>query len=75
MAMYGIAILPLIDLVKSEQTLQKWYADDGNAVGRLEALFDVHEKLEEHGPAFGYNITKCHVIAKPSCIDKARTMF
>ena len=31
MAMHGIAILPLIKRVMSDNVTQKWYADDGNA--------------------------------------------
>ena len=75
MAMYGIALLPLMDMIKNETVTQKWYADDGNPVGSLQALNELHEKLQRHGPAFGYNITKCHVIAKPTSIDNARNVF
>ena len=35
MAMYGLATLPLIKLVNGNSLTQKWYADDGNAVGNL----------------------------------------
>ena len=38
MAMYGLAILPLIKLVNDNSSTQKRYADDGNAVGKLESL-------------------------------------
>ena len=75
MAMYGIAILPLIDLCSDLKITQKWYADDGNVAGSLEDLKTVHERLKQHGPAFGYNVTKCHIIAKPGEIDEAREMF
>ena len=30
MAMYGIAILPLIDPIQKTNITQKWYGDDGN---------------------------------------------
>ena len=64
MSMYGIALLPLLDLVNEEGVLQKWYADDGNVAGSIESLRNFFEKLKLHGPAFGYNITKCHLITK-----------
>ncbi len=38
MAMYGIAILPLIQGVQSGKIVQKRYADDGSAAGKLEEL-------------------------------------
>ena len=48
MAMYGIAILPLIQLVRHENVTHKWYADDGNAVGKLEDLAAVFQRLKSH---------------------------
>ena len=35
MAMYGIAILPLISRLHSDSLTQKWYADDGSVVDKL----------------------------------------
>ena len=35
MAMYRLATLPLLKLVNDNSLTQKWYADDGNAVGNL----------------------------------------
>ena len=45
MAMYGVALLPLIKLVKDEKLTQKWYADDGNAVGSFESLAALHFRI------------------------------
>ena len=75
MAMYGVALLPLMKLVKGDTIIHKWYADDGNAVGTIEALKTLHEKLKEHGPAFGYNLTKCNIITKEDLAQKARETF
>ena len=75
MAMYGIALLPLVKLLENTDIVQKWYADDGNAVGKLEDLHRLHEALAEHGPAFGYHITKCHIIAKKNHIENAKEIF
>ena len=38
MAMYGVATLPLLRIVQNMHVTQKWYADDGSAVGRLEDI-------------------------------------
>ena len=38
MSMYGIALLPLTDLVNEEGVLQKWYADDGDVANSIESL-------------------------------------
>ena len=75
MSMSGLALLPLMDILEDAHVTQKWYADDGNAVGKLEALRTLHDKLEEHGHAFGYNITKCHLITKSEYIDEAKELF
>ena len=75
MAMYGVALLPLINLVKDDMVTQKWYADDGNAVGSLESLVALHQKLQKHGPAFGYKLTKCNLIVKESSLEKAKKSF
>ena len=64
MAIYGIALLTLVKLLENTVVVQKWYADDGTAVGKLKDLHRLHDALTEHGPAFGYHITKCHLIAK-----------
>ena len=34
MALYGIAIIPLIELLQKPNNTQKWYADDGSAARR-----------------------------------------
>ena len=48
MAMYGIAILPLIDLIQKTNITQKWYADDDIVTGSLKDLKTVHEQLKKH---------------------------
>ena len=71
----GIAILPLVKLLENTDRVQKWYADDGNAVRILKDLHRLHETLAEHGPAFEYHITKCHIIAKKNPIENATEIF
>ena len=75
MAMYGVAILPLIDMLEDQNLTHKWYADDGNVAGSLESLRFVLDKLYEHGSAFGYNVIKCHLITKPEFVQKANKVF
>ena len=75
MAMYGIAILPLIELVQNPKVTQKWYADDGNVAGSLDDLKVVHDKLKQHGSAFGYTLTKCNIITKTENINQAEKLF
>ena len=75
MAMFGVALLPLINLVKDDIVNQKWFADDGNAVGSLESLVALHQKVQKHGPAFGYKLTKCNLIVKESSLEKAKKSF
>ena len=64
MAMCGIAILQLLDLIQKANITHKWYADHGNVTGSLKDLKTVHEQLKKHGLAFGYTMTKCNIIAK-----------
>ena len=73
--MYGVALLPLIDLVKDDMVTQKCYADDGNAVGTLESLVTLHQKLQKLGPTFGYKLTKCNLIVEENFLEKTKNSF
>ena len=75
MSMYGLALLPLMRLLEDTEITQKWYADDGNAVGKLDAIHRLYKKLQQHGPAFGYHITKCHLVTKTDHKKVAMTLF
>ena len=75
MAMYGLAILPLIEKVSDDNLIQKWYADDGNAAGSVEALKVLLSKLKLHGPPFGYNVIKCHLITKAGFVNDAKNVL
>ena len=61
MAMYGLAIIPLIKLLSVDDVTQKWYADDGNAVVKLSNLRTVLDKIVSVGKFFGYHLkaSKC----------------
>ena len=75
MAMYGTAILPLMKKVAQPNTCQKWYADDGNAVGDLATLRRLYDDLKIHGPGYGYHLTKCHLIVRKNKIETAQEIF
>ena len=75
MAMYGIAILPLIKRVISNDVTHKWFADDGNAAGSIASLLKLYHELKEIGPYFGYKVIKCHLITKSDFEQRARDLF
>ena len=75
MTMYIIAFLQLVKLLENTDIVQKWYADDGNALGKLKDLHRLDEALAEHGPAFGYHMTKCHIVAKKNHIENTKETF
>ena len=64
-----------MDLVNEEEVLKNWCAVDGNVAGIIESLRNLFGKLKLHGPALGYNITKCHLITKDSSLHKAKDLF
>ena len=57
MAMYGIKIIPLIELLQKPNVTQNWYAVDGSAAGDLKSLRPILDNLDVHGKAFGYNLS------------------
>ena len=56
---------------------QKWYADDGSVVGKLEDIRALFDKLTELGLKYGYlvNPPKCQLIIKPGGERQASTVF
>ena len=56
MMLYGIAILPLAQMLKKEypSVLQPWYADDSAMMGPHALNAKVVKLLVEKGPCFGY---------------------
>jgi hypothetical protein len=55
MPLYALATLPIINKLKSEQTItQCWYADDSSAQGTLNNLRHWWDKISQIGPAYGY---------------------
>ena len=77
MAMYGLAITPLIKLLSVDDLTQKWYADDGNAVGKLSSLRTVLDKIVSLGKFFCYHVkaSKCQLIVKDEKLGEAQKIF
>ena len=77
MAMYGIGINPLIELLHKPNITQKWYADDGGAAGDLRSLRAILDNLDVHGKAFEYNVKpfKCQLIVKENSRESAIKVF
>ena len=76
MAMYAIAILPLIQRVKCE-VKQAWYADNATAGGRVDQLRSWWDKVLKIGPEYGYlaNPTKTWLIVKEEYLSAAAEAF
>ena len=74
-AMYGLAILRLIEKISDENLIQKWYADDGDTAGLVEAQELLLLKLKLHAPSCGYNVIKCHLITKAEFVNGAKNVF
>ena len=79
MAMYALAVKPLIEKVKSDATnvKQVWYADDATGAGTCDDLKKFWDSLQEHGAGYGYNPNgaKTHLVVKADHFEKARELF
>ena len=77
MAMYGIAIIPLIRRLTNEQVQQVWFADDATAGAQLTPLRDWWDQLQLIGPDFGYlpNASKTWLIVKEDKLQTATATF
>ena len=77
MAMYGLAIIPIMKLSSVDDVIQKGYADDGNAVGKISNLRTVLDKIVSLGKFFGYHVktSKCQLIVKDEKLGEAQKIF
>ena len=77
MAMYAIAITPLIRSLEDEETKQVWFADDATAGGSLLGLRRWWDRLVERGPAYGYhpNPAKTCLVVKEEKVEMAKEVF
>ena len=76
-AMYAIAVNPLIRQLKSDTTKQIWFADDATAGGKLTDLRNWWDILTNVGPDYGYfpNASKTWLIVKEEYEDEAALIF
>ena len=77
MALYAVAVTPLIRRVQQEGAKQIWFADDAASGGKLLNLRRWWNSLNHHGPMFGYfvNSSKTWLVAKRQHLDSAKEIF
>ena len=77
MAMYAIAITPLINRLETELVKRTWYADDAAAGGKLVDLKAWWDRLTDLGPDYGYfpNAKKTWLIVKENKLSEATVTF
>ena len=77
MAMYAIAITPLIRSLEDEETKQVWFADDATAGGSLQGLRRWWDRLVNRGPAYGYhpNPAKTCLVVNEEKMEMAKEVF
>ena len=77
MAMYGIALLPLITRLHNDSLTREWYTDGGSVVGKLKDIRAPFEKFIQLGPKKGYlfNPPKCQLVIKPGGERRLSTVF
>ena len=77
MAMYAIAITPLIRQLEDDAIKQVWYADDAAAGGKLAPLKAWWNHVVNQGPDYGYhpNASKTWLIVKESKLEEASKIF
>ena len=77
MAMYAIAITPLIHHLEDEEIKQVWFADDAAAGGNLAGLKAWWDRIIDLGPEYGYhpNASKTWLIVKEETLAEATTVF
>ena len=79
MALYGIALLPLAETLRSEcgEVLQPWYADDAAMQGTPRAVSECFTLLCRLGPMHGYfpEPEKSYAICPEALMVSARSTF
>ena len=77
MAIYSVAITPLIRRVSCADNKQLWFADDASSGAKLPALRRWWDALVREGPAFGYfvNGEKTWLVTKEEHFEEAQEIF
>ena len=73
MALYGIALLPLAEILRERfpDVLQPWYADDAAMQGRPDRVAAYFKLLCDLGSHFGYIATYRHRYCHSACSELA----
>ena len=77
MAIFAIAIRPLIDRLAAAKATQVWFADDAASGGKLRVIRMWWDMLVRYGPLFGYyvNAIKSWLLVKTDSLEEATTIF
>ena len=77
MAMYTLAVVPLVRSISTRGESQVWFADDASAGGRLLALRLWWDALVQQGPFYGYfpNARKTWLLVTPEQLKDAVAVF
>ena len=79
MIAYGIGVLPLIRVLRSDhlQVYQPWYADDAGAGGTFRDIMAHFRDLQLKGPARGYfpEPTKGILVVSEQNVPRAKEYF
>ena len=77
MAMYAIAITPLIKDLEDKSVKQIWYADDATACGKISNLKTWWDEMTKKGPEYGYfpNAAKTWLVVKEEKLEEAHSIF
>ena len=77
MAIYSVAVTPLIRRVAVNGTKQIWFADDAAGSNKVTSLRNWWNALEEQGPKYGYfvNGEKTWLVAREENLDDAKKVF
>ena len=78
MVFYALATIPFVNKCKVESMRgEVWFADDATGAGRLSPLRTWWDKLNQHGPLYGYypNGAKTWLVVKQEKYDEAVQIF
>ena len=77
MAIYSVAITPLIRRVKQDGAKQIWFADDATSGGKLDRLLAWWNSLCQYGPMYGYfvNSNKTWLVVQENYYGKAKKIL
>ena len=77
MAVYAVAITPLIHRLADENLKQVWFADDASAGGRLQHIKNWWDNISQIGPEYGYfpNASKTWLIVKERNLKQVKQLF